>query len=278
MIILVNGILPYNAGKTSLIRALLLWAQREGERFTYIKPRSAHNYWEHYDHTRTCQSLGKLVSRDALLLRELCADAPPIEVVNPYHQLMCPLDFSKVQEPANPLVQSTDLILAERLTSPEGKSALFLNERPDIFVADRGFLEALKRGVDKVETFQVSPLAEGKAAVDDCVRSVFESIRARWPHIVIESVSDVPFPFEFRNDDADLVVSVGGSVVSLLDPAQIMNAMDVVRGETLTGLMRYLRPLATLRIPHLTSKERAEEGTLSQAYAQVVRAVVERME
>ncbi len=278
MIILVNGILPYNAGKTSLVRALLLWAQSEGERFMYIKPRSAHNYWEHYDHTRTCQFLGKLVSRDALLLRGLCADAPPVEVVNPYHQLMCPLDFSKVQEPANPLAQSTDLILAERLTSPEGKSTLFLNERPDIFVADEGLLEALKRGANRVETFQVSPLAEGKAVVDDRLRSVFESIRARWPYIIVESVSDVPFPFEFRRGDADLVVSVGGSVVFLLDPAQIMNATDVVRGQTLSDLLRYLRPLATLRIPHLTSEERAEEGTLSQAYAEVVRAVVERME
>lgn len=277
MIILVNGFLPYNAGKTSLIKALLLWAGREGEDLLVFKPKSAHNYWEHYDHSRTCQSLGKLVSRDALLLRELCRDPPPVEVLNPYHQLMCPLDFSNVQEPAIPLVESTDIILAERLTRPDGRSTLFLNERPDISVVDDGLLEALKRGVERVETFQVSPLAEGKAAVDNCVRSGFESLKAHRPHIVVESLSDVPFPLEFRSGDADLVVSVGGSVAFLLDPAQVMNAMDVVRGQTLSGLLRYLRPLATLRIPHLTSEERAEEETVSRAYAEVVQAVVERM-
>ncbi len=221
--------------------------------------------------------MGKLVSRDALLLRELCSDAPPVEVMNPYHQLMCPFDFSRIRDPAVPLVDETDLILAERLTTPDGRSTLFLNERPEIFVADGALLEALKKGAERVETFKMSPVAEGKAAVDECVRSVFESLKGRWPHIIVESLSDLPFPLEFQMNDADLIVSVGGSVAFLLDPGQLVNALGVVRGQTLPGLLRYLRPHATFRIPHLTSEERREDEAVTRAYAEVVEAIAERL-
>ncbi|MFQ5837527.1 MAG: hypothetical protein ACE5HJ_01925 [Thermoplasmata archaeon] len=277
MIILVNGLLGFSAGKTSVVRAILQRALEEGEDFLAFKPKSAHNYWEHFDHSKMCESLGTLVSRDALVLRELCLEPPAVELMNPYHQLICPLDLMKAQNVGEHLLEGGhDLILAERLTDSRGVSTLFVNRRADIFVAPSSFMAALRRKAQRVQTFQTSPVAEGMAPVEECVRSTFAGLAGARSNLVVESFSDTALPLELSGEEMDLVVSVGGSLVLLFEPREVAKAIRVVKSQTMADILRYIRPIATFRVPHLTSGERAEGDTLVRSYDEVLRAIWER--
>ncbi len=278
MNILVNGLMEYGAGKTSVVRAILLRASEVGEKFFAFKPKSAHNYWEHIDHSLMCASRGKLVSRDALLFHEMGPNPPPIELTNPYHQLICPIDLMKARDRAEHLLEgSHDLILAERLTHPNRGTVLFVNRRADVFVAPEDFLAALKRGADMVEMFQTSPVAEGMASVEECVRAAYEALAGEGANLVIESFSDTPFPLELREDEIDLVVSVGGSLVLFYEPREVLKAIEAVGSRTMADLVKYLCPTSTFRVSHLRSEERADGGALVAAYDEILRHIMSRL-
>lgn len=276
MLVLVNGLLAFNAGKTSVAAAILRRARAEGLDMGVLKPRSAHNYWEHYDHSRRCQELGLLVSRDALELRDLTADPPPPELVNPHHQLLCPLDLLRIRADQEHLLGRRDeLILAERLTGADGRSTLFLNRRPDRFVAPEAFVEALTAKAHRVVEFTSSPVEEGLAPFEEATRGVFEGARRDREHLVVESFSDVVLPVPMESDEVDLVVSVGGSLVLFFRPTDLARAMEVVRSQRMSDFLRYLKPLATFRVPHLTAAER--EAELDTAYGDALDALWSRL-
>lgn len=278
MIILVNGLLTFNSGKTSVALALLHRAREQGLDLLAMKPRSSHNYWEHFDHSRRCQERGLLVSRDALLLRDLCPDPPAPELVNPHHQVVCPLDLLRAQEGRDDLVGRRDeMILAERLTDPEGRSTLFVNKRADRFVAPPAFLDALREGAHRVVPFSTSPAEEELAPFQSHVRGVFEALAAQRDHLLVESFSDAVLPVEAASDEVDLVVSVGGSLVLLYDPTELARAMDAVGPLRMAAYLRYLKPLAAFRVPHLTSAERGDPRTLMRAYGEVLDALWARL-
>jgi predicted P-loop ATPase/GTPase len=275
MIILVNGLLPFNSGKTSLVRAILQYALHRGDDFAAMKPMSAHNYWEHYDHSRRCQEMGLLVSRDALDMRDMCSRRPPLEVMNPYHQLVCPLDLARVVKGEEHLVADDyEMVLAERVTDPRTRrSTLYVNRRAEMFIAPSEFLEALRRGADKVEALQRLPAADGSAAVEECKRAAFRELADGWDGLVVESLSDVALPLEVSADEIDLIVSVGGSIVLTFNPGDFLKAADVVNAQLARDLLRYVKPTGTYRVPHLTSWERRDSSLLLEAYQEFLKAM-----
>lgn len=271
MLILLNGLMAYNAGKTSLARAILHRAREAGDDLVAMKPRSAHNYWEHYDHTRTVQEMGLLVSRDALLLRELSRDPPALPLLNPYHQLVCPFDALVLKREEEHMLGGTEEgILAERLTDGRGRSTLFVNRRPHLFVAPPEFLERLRETAGETVPFTSSPRAEGLAPVEARTREAFEAVAARRENLLLESYSDAVWPIRLSPEEVDLMISVGGSVVLLFDPSEVAKAQGVVGGRTMAGLLRYVKPLQGFRVPHLATAERDDPSRLQQAYAEVI--------
>ncbi|MFQ5908308.1 MAG: hypothetical protein ACE5JE_05725 [Thermoplasmata archaeon] len=271
MRILVNGLMAYHAGKTTLVRAILLRAKEAGDDFVGMKPRSAHNYWEHYDHSQAVQQMGLLVSRDALLLQELSRDPPEVSLLNPYHQLVCPLEPLRLREEAEHLLGDTEEgILAERLTDAKGRSTLFVNRRAHLFTAPSEFLEGLEDGAAETVPFHSSPVAEGLAPVDERTREVFEVVADKRDHLILESHSDTIWPVDLQPGEVDLMISVGGGAALLFDPGDVAKAQEVVGGSTMVGLLRYVKPVQSFRLPQLTSTEREDEKRLREAYAPVL--------
>lgn len=271
MLILVNGLMAYNAGKTTLVRAILLQAREAGDDFVAMKPRSAHNYWEHFDHTRTVQEMGLLVSADALQLRELSRDPPELPLLNPYHQLVCPLDVLRVSEEEDHMLgDAEEGILAERLSDAQGRSTLFVNSRAHLFMAPPEFLSGLEERAEETVPFHSSPVAEDLAPVDERLRGVFEAVSAQREHLILESYSDTIWPVRLEPGEVDLLVSAGGSVVLLFNPQDVAKAQGVVGGRTMVGLLRYVKPIRSFRIPQLSSSERDDETRLRDAYASVL--------
>ncbi len=271
MLILVNGLMAYHAGKTTLVRAILLRAREAGDDFVAMKPRSAHNYWEHYDHSRAVQEMGLLVSLDAVTLHALSRDPPELPLLNPYHQMVCPLDTLRLKEEEEHMLGDTeDGILAERLTDARGHSTLFVNRRPHLFVAPPEFLDSLVEKADQTTPFHHSPVAEGLASVDEPIREVFEVVSAKREHLLLESHSDTIWPLRLEPEEVDLMISVGGGAAFLLDPHDVAKAQEVVGGRTMAGLLRYVKPMQSFRLPQLSSDERNDETRLQEAYASVL--------
>ncbi len=278
MRILVNGLLPHQAGKTSVVRAILHRAQREGQEVAGFKPMSSHSYWEHYDHSQACEALGTLVSRDALSFREVLPDPPKLELLNPYHQVVCPLDWMKAREVGDHyLDEERPRILAERLSSPEGGTTFFVNDRAGIFVAPESFVEAVKRGADRTVAFRDSPVAEGLAAVEEAVQATFRTLTERWESVVVESFSDVALPLSLHEEELDLVISVGGSLVVFAEPLELARVQEIVRAQRMIRFLKYLKPVGVLRVPHLTAQQREEPGSLERAYAEVLDILWDRL-
>ncbi|MFQ5552439.1 MAG: hypothetical protein ACE5EW_01770 [Thermoplasmata archaeon] len=271
MLILVNGLMAYHAGKTTLVRAILHRAREAGDDFLAMKPRSAHNYWEHYDHSRVVQRLGFLVSLDALVLRELSRDPPPLPLLNPYHQLVCPLDVVRLREEEEHMLGNTEEgILAERLSDARGQSTLYVNRRAHLFVAPPEFVESLQEEATETVPFHSSPVAEGLAPVDERTREVFEAVAEKRENLILESTSDAIWPVRLAPQEVDLMISVGSSAILLFDAQEVAKAQGVVGGRTMAGLLRYVRPVKSFRVPQLSSTERKDETRLREAYASVL--------
>ncbi len=271
MLILVNGLMAYHAGKTTLARAILLRAREAGDDFAAMKPRSAHNYWEHYDHSRAVQEMGLLVSLDAVALHALSRDPPDVTLLNPYHQMVCPLDTMRLKEEEEHMLgELEEGILTERLTDARGHSTLFVNRRPHLFVAPPEFLDSLVEKADQTTPFHSSPIAEGLASVDEVTREVFDAVSAKHDHLLLESQSDTIWPFRLEPAEVDLMISVGGGAAFLFDAREVAKAEEVVGGRTIAGLLRYVKPVQSFRLPQLSSDERNDETRLQEAYAPVL--------
>lgn len=243
-----------------------------------FKPMSSHDYWEHYDHSLACKSMGILASRDALMIRELMVDPPDIELLNPYHQLLCPLDVMRALQVADHyLEERPPHILAERLSSPKAGTTLFVNRKPDLFVAPEEFIEALSKEADRVETFQTSPVAEGLASVEEAIQASFEALARQREDIVVESFSDISSPLSFEEEELDLVISVGGSLVLFTEPAEVVRVQEIVRSQRMTPLLKYLKPAGVFRVPHLSSQQREDVEILAHAYSEVLDALWARV-
>ncbi len=66
------------------------------------------------------------------------------------------------------------------------------------------------------------------------------------------------------------MISVGGGAGFLVDPQDVAKAQEVVGGRTMAGLLRYVKPTQSFRLPHLSSEERNDEARLQEAYASVL--------
>lgn len=273
-----NGLLPHDAGKTSVVRAILNRASREGRRVAGFKPMSSHNYWEHYDHSQTCESLGTLVSRDVLLFRDAMEEPPEVELLNPYHQVVCPLDWAKALEAGDHyLNEERPRILAERLSSPDEGTTFFANKRAELFVAPTSFVEAVQGDADRVVPFQTSPVAEGLAQVEVTVQAAFGSLLQGWEDLVVESFSDIALPLSLDQEELDVVISVGGSLVLFTEPAELARVHGIVQAPRTIRLLKYLKPAEVFRVPHLGSSQREELDDLGQAYGEVLDALWARL-
>jgi predicted P-loop ATPase/GTPase len=92
--ILVVGLQPYDAGKTTLCRALIHGFKEAGINLVPFKPHSGISYWNQFDSFERSAAEGTLLSSD---IRELDAAAEsqiPLEVLNPVNRVSVPWDLN----------------------------------------------------------------------------------------------------------------------------------------------------------------------------------------
>lgn len=95
MRILVNGLLPYDSGKTTFSLYLLRELNSLGYNFKPLKPIAGHNVWYSYSTLIRSKELKVLVGNDALKYYD--ETGIPIQEINPFDILLSPPDLEKIE-------------------------------------------------------------------------------------------------------------------------------------------------------------------------------------
>lgn len=264
MLLLVVGLLTYNSGKTVFARALAReMAHRKMEPGVF-KPQSAHNYWDHLSHSRRCMELGRLVSRDALELQAAAQDRTPIEVINPHHQLFCPLDILKLWE-KKPGVTPTgeDELLAERMTiSGPPRSTLWVNRDADVFLAEEPFLKAFERGVQEVRPLNPLSSRERLAVAKEAIESCYALQRQDHEHLIVESTNDIALPSGVKVGEVDVVVVLSANTVLCYEGSVFFRPLRLKRLTRVRDFLAFADPVLGYRLPYIPDEERSDDDRI----------------
>lgn len=268
MNLLVVGLLSRDAGKTTAVRAILADAVRDGRDVVPCKPRSASNLWDHADHAATIRETGRLVSRDALGYVDLLDDPPPLEQVNPVHQLAAPVDLDRVDDVDR--LAAEDVAVAERLSVAGEGSLLYLSETWTASIADEALVEAIRDRADRVETVGAGddpdpPYAEAARAALDALREGGD--------LVVESRTDRPWPTGLDPGVVDRVVAVAPTLALVADPTAVHDAVRVAGAATARQALGYVDVEERVDLPVLTSGQRSDPDALVAAYGALLDAL-----
>ncbi|MEO2241366.1 MAG: hypothetical protein ABGY09_04760 [Euryarchaeota archaeon] len=265
-IILVVGLLESDSGKTTasipLVRALDL---------VPFKPRSGHNVWLHYDHTRRCVELGLPVSRDATrLLSAAEVDLPPT-LVNPFHRVWTTPDVAKAVESDVSLRYVSSRPDAYVLLDRMGNTVRLYGSDTDLRYLPEETTRMLEN-CDRIEERAEEPSPEEIYRVID---RAWRRVRREGPALV-ESLNNLAVPWPGVLRERGVVVAVGPGVALLYDLRDYARAVETLSAgrEVVTlNVLEVLEPLEVVRLPPLSRKERVDPRKLEESYGELVAAV-----
>ena len=214
MKILVNGLIPYDAGKTTFSINLLRSLKELGYNFRPLKPVAGHDIWYSFSTLLRSKELKILAGNDAL--RYYDETKLPVEEINPFAMLISPPDLEKVQfniRLYNELISSGVPIMIRyydckniaHLYSPS-----FLSLIPDsILQPFKEFIQEVN-GIS-VDSTKLRELIDSSAQIADLCVSKFSP-----NNLIIESYNDALAP-TYLSTDVDLVFAVSPGKVFLLE-------------------------------------------------------------
>ena len=89
--ILVVGLQPHDAGKTTLCKALIYGFKEAGVTLVPFKPHSGISYWTQFDAFQRSLRRSTLLSSDIMELEAAAESQIPLEVLNPVNRLSSPI-------------------------------------------------------------------------------------------------------------------------------------------------------------------------------------------
>jgi predicted P-loop ATPase/GTPase len=129
--ILVVGLQAYDAGKTTLCRALIHGFKKVGVTLVHFKSHSGIGYWSQFDAFQQGLAKSTLLSSDIMELEAAAQPQMPLEVLNPVNRLSGPvLDRGLPEEKM--MFQE---FIAERFTYHDGtthKNIYYFNETTNL--------------------------------------------------------------------------------------------------------------------------------------------------
>ncbi|MEZ0289599.1 MAG: hypothetical protein ABWJ42_00710 [Sulfolobales archaeon] len=298
MKILVVGIVPYDSGKTTIARELAKRLSSRGYNVGVAKPVAGHSLWYQNDTLRYTLEGGVLVGHDVIELRKSIDSSDPLEKINPFDIATMPhdiirdgrIDHMSIER----LIHSTtiDSAVIVRIsscndTSKDVSSQHYLIKENYMSLANvvRELIDLL---VDRLNPKPrmiptkdlVRLLYEGVMATDKCLSELIKEHEI----LIIESFNDSGAP-NMKSLDSDLVVAVSPGRVLLYRGVEYRKAFKIYysspfyssslyeKWPTTREIIRYLKPIETLEIPHKEFKERFE-----MALETLTHSILERSE
>ena len=244
--ILITGI-GRRSGKTTVARVFAHVLEYE-----VFKPMSAHNFWDHYDHSLFCQEKGMMFSYDALLLREASESSSRIELINPYHELWSPSG-------------DVDLPVAVRVSSQE-KNILYMDPRAiEQSLVPWEYISGISQGHEVVEC---GSMINNLTVESIAMYALIDVYGTRSRPLIIESFTDIAIPFEHKTEH---VVVVSPGCVGFYDE-KFFQAADMLSSRKTLDITEVLKPLETIKVKPLEGRVISDMDALSSELEYLVRA------
>jgi predicted P-loop ATPase/GTPase len=274
--ILVVGLQPHDAGKTTLCKALIHGFKKAGVTLVPFKPHSGISYWSQFDAFQTNLVKSTLLSSDIMELEAAAQSQIPLEVLNPVNRLSGPVLDRGI--PEEKLVFKE--FIAERFTYHDGiaqKNIYYLNGTVNLSrLRDmQTFYLRIKRNAQKtsfIRNFEdlVQAYSENfDRANSSCYRLV------EGKPLVVESFNDAAYPFN-NAEDCDAVLCVSSNMVLQFENERYFEAIQVYSRQKpklqLTVSQVYAASLIKDKfvVQPLSAEERNDPAKLTQNYSKVI--------
>lgn len=205
MIILVVGLLKYDAGKTTWVIELLELMKQLGLRAIPFKPVGGHNAWYQYNTLKHSIELGKLVGEDAYKLAKTSGLMDMVDVLSPIDILLAPLDPSLYDGDYRRYVDESSLLekqaIIARTTLPYGATYstthyIIEDNYARIIKSLRNDVEKLVGKIGSTISISSEKLLELLESPDTSFRLgvIQERLEEKGDVLVIESFNNIALP------------------------------------------------------------------------------------
>jgi predicted P-loop ATPase/GTPase len=279
--ILVVGLQPNDAGKTTLCKALIYGFKEAGITLIPFKPHSGIGYWSQFDVFQRNLENGSLLSSDIMDLEAAAQSRIPLEVLNPVNRLSQPVPDTGL--PEGKLVFQE--FIAERFTHHDGlvhRNVYYLNGTLNLSrLRDmQTFFVRMRRNAERTHFIRkFEDLVEAYSKNFDKATSSCYARLWNMP-LIVESFNDAAYPFN-HVEDCDTVLCVASNTILWFDERRYFEAIESRGREKprfqLTVTHVYAPSLIKARfiVQPLTTDERNEPAKLTQNYSEVIKKVVE---
>lgn len=271
LMILVVGLLPYDSGKTTLAKSLVLKARELGIDVGVSKPITAVNGWYQYESILRSIELGVLVGNDIYSLHSAANSSDSIEVEGAVVSLLMPPDPERVgwQSSAYTAFSLFEQVVCMRVTGIGAGGAETrhfyvpsnIYKLPDTLKKEINRLlcslqpEAVKATQEQIEDI----LFNSYKLADDCLECVTE----KHSLVVVESYSNAAAPAQ-SSLNANAVIAVAPGKAAIYDGKLYRKALMAVSDikepwvTTTEEVIKLLKPALTIElkpISRLNSRE-----------------------
>lgn len=254
MTLLVVGKKQVNSGKTTFTLGLV-------ERISGVgfKPRASNSYWYHYDQFLRSVQKGSLYGKDASFLSKVSSDISNPEEINNLHRLW------------RPSPQKNSGILGRQ------GSEFVLDRLGDKYIVNNNIKlpDLLKDNLSLEDCIYIESFDDFNELMENEYIDEMENFREKvkcFEDSIVESYKDIALPLQ----------GIGFSRVAVVEPMQVeiyegskyIKACKICMGSNREGILEpvvedvvdYLSPLATVRLPILTSEEKQDPKKIKSKY------------
>lgn len=275
--ILVVGLQPHDAGKTTLCKALIHGFKEAGVTLTPFKPHSGIGYWSQFDVFQRNLANGTLLSSDIMILEAAAQTRIPLEVLNPVNRLSWPVPNTGMAEEKLAFQE----FMAERFTHHDGlahKNVYYLNGTLNLSrLRDmQTFYLRIKKDAQRTHfTRKFEDLVEAYSRNFDKATSSCYARLGNLP-LIVESFNDAAYPFNHA-EDCDTVLCVASNTILLLEQRRYFEAIESHGREKprlqLTVSEVYSPSMIKARfiVQPLTTDERNDAAKLTENYSKVIK-------
>jgi predicted P-loop ATPase/GTPase len=279
--VLVVGLQPHNAGKTTLCKALIYGFKDRGLDLVPFKPHSGISYWSQFDTFQESLMRGSLLSSDIIEFEEAAKSNLPLDVLNPVNRLSGPiLDRGMPEER---LVFRE--FLAQRFTCHDGinhRNVYFLNgtvKLTHMRDMEQFYLKIRKKAVKVVFAKNFQELVQAYADIfDKATSSCYRYVGDR--PLLVESFNDAAYPFNDAGN-CDAVLCVCSSIVMRLAAKQYFKAIELCGPQksklqlTVPDIYRCSLVERQYKVAPLASQERSDPARLVRNYSRIIDDLLE---
>jgi len=231
-VILVNGLIPFDSGKTWLTISLARALRSYGYSVNVYKPVSGHNAWYQFNSLLTSMELGYLVCEDVIkYINSLDVRVDP-RLVNPIDILLAPPDF-RLFNNANTYIEYFEDLLKQvvlaRITycsTGDSRHYLITGNYGRVPPTLREWLSKLAKLVNAEEVGVDELLSIMKSdGISNELRKCLTKLREGSDVVIVESFNDAAVPYTSVLDEVNLVITVAPAYVTLLDLKSFKDAV-----------------------------------------------------